>query len=273
VSKVKKKFRTSFVFTIFATNMVKRVFILVSVIFMCSCVTTRKVNYLQEPDKFIPSYEQAPPPEDYILQVGDRINVYVYSLDQEVNGFFNRSSSSGGGEFVGESSSYTIYSDSCVHYPVLGDIKVVGKTVRDVSNDFKMLLRGNVVKEDLTVRVTLVNDYCYVLGESGSRQVAIPNRQTNIFQVLSSELDDYSDKAHIKILRQLGNGATEMKEFDLRSKDILTSEYYYVRPNDVIYIGKFKGQFFNIGTFSTMLSVILSVITFGTFIYGITTRY
>jgi len=261
-------------FCIFAANMKRIFFITALLLLLSACVTTHKVNYLQEPGKGIPAYEQAAPPDDYRLQVGDKINVYLYSLDKEANSFFNRSSSSStGGESVSESSSYIIYADSCVHYPVLGDVKVAGKTAREAALVFKEKLFGSVIKEDFNIRITLVNDYCYVVGETNSRQVALPNRQTTIFQVLSSEPGDYADRGHVKVFRQLGGGATVMKEFDLRSKDLLHSEFYYVQPNDVIYVRSFKGQFFKIGAFTTMLSTILSVISFGTFIYGISTRF
>ena len=56
---------------------------------LASCVTSRKVNYMQKPDKQIPSYADTLSFEDYVLRIGDRLYVYVYSLNEEVMRMYN----------------------------------------------------------------------------------------------------------------------------------------------------------------------------------------
>ena len=56
---------------------------------LASCVTARKVNYMQEPDRYIPSYADTLSFEDYQLRVGDRLYVYVYSLDEKISLMYN----------------------------------------------------------------------------------------------------------------------------------------------------------------------------------------
>ena len=48
---------------------------------LSSCVTARKVNYMQKPDNQIPSYADTLSYEDYVLRIGDRLYVYIYSLN------------------------------------------------------------------------------------------------------------------------------------------------------------------------------------------------
>ena len=57
---------------------------LLAAVAMSSCVTARKVNYMQEPDKYIPSYADTLSYEDYVLRIGDRLYVYVYSTDEKI---------------------------------------------------------------------------------------------------------------------------------------------------------------------------------------------
>ena len=57
-----------------------------------------------------------------------------------------------------------------------------------------------------------------------------------------------------------------MRTFDVRSKDIIDSEFYYIQPNDVIYVQLFNGQFFGISSFTTLFSVVSSIISL-TFIF------
>ena len=57
--------------------------------FLTSCVTARKVNYMQEPDKHIPSYADTLSYEEYQLRTYDRLFVRVYSLDESVTKMYN----------------------------------------------------------------------------------------------------------------------------------------------------------------------------------------
>lgn len=65
----------------------------------------------------------------------------------------------------------------------------------------------------------------------------------------------------MKILRNT-NGQDTIIEFDIRSKDIVDSELYYIQPGDVILVNRPKASFFKITSFSTFLSVVISSISF-----------
>ena len=59
------------------------------VVGLSSCVTSRRVNYMQEPDKKIPAYADTLSFEDYQLRVNDRLFIYVYSLDEKITALYN----------------------------------------------------------------------------------------------------------------------------------------------------------------------------------------
>ena len=67
-------------------------------------------------------------------------------------------------------------------------------------------------------------------------------------------------------------GVTQIKEFDVRSEDIINSEFYYIEPNDVIYIQRIKGQSFGINSVTTSISVVATTLAFGGFVYGLVVR-
>ena len=59
---------------------------------MASCVTSKKVNLMQEAgSRGIPTYADTLSYEDYRVRTGDRIYVYVYSIDERVSSMFNPS--------------------------------------------------------------------------------------------------------------------------------------------------------------------------------------
>ena len=71
---------------------VKKIFILILPLLLASCVTSKKVNLLQEAGKNgIPSYADTLSYEDYRVRTGDRLYVYVYSIDERVSSMFNAS--------------------------------------------------------------------------------------------------------------------------------------------------------------------------------------
>ena len=79
---------------------------------LSSCVTARKVNYMQEPDKYIPHYADTLSFEDYELRIGDRLYVYVYSLDEKVTAMYNAGGSNASTmryQMNGSSGSYDLY--------------------------------------------------------------------------------------------------------------------------------------------------------------------
>ena len=72
----------------------KKIFILLFPVLLVSCVTSKKVNLLQEPGQHgIPAYADTITYEDYQVRVGDRLYVYVYSIDERVSKMFNPSGS------------------------------------------------------------------------------------------------------------------------------------------------------------------------------------
>ena len=76
----------------------------------------------------------------------------------------------------------------------------------------------------------------------------------------------YTDRSTIKILRETNKG-NQIKVFDARSVDIMHSEFYYLEPNDVIFLQPMKSQFFGVSTFWTALSTVVTTYSFGVIIY------
>ena len=96
----------------------------------------------------------------------------------------------------------------------------------------------------------------------------MPREKINIFQALAmaGDVGMYGDRSRIRILRETDNG-TIIKSFDVRSADIIHSEYFYIEPNDVIYIQTLNEQFFSITNLPSLFSTVISTFSFGVLIY------
>ena len=88
---------------------------------------------------------------------------------------------------------------------------------------------------------------------------------------MAGDIGDFGDRSRVRIVRET-EGMTQIKEFDVRSEDIINSEYYYIEPNDVIYIQRIKGQSFGINSVTTTISVVATTLAFGGFVYGLVAR-
>ena len=89
---------------------------------------------------------------------------------------------------------------------------------------------------------------------------------------MSGDLDLYAKRQEVHVIRQTDKG-TEVYKFDIRSESIIDSEYYYIQPNDVIYIPFSDARFVGANNISGTLSLIFSTLSFGLLIYSLITKF
>ncbi|MBR2266422.1 MAG: polysaccharide biosynthesis/export family protein [Paludibacteraceae bacterium] len=254
--------------------------------FLTSCVTARKVNYMQEPDKHIPSYADTLSYEEYQLRTYDRLYVRVYSLDESVtkmyngggNGNYMRYMLSNGNLSNSTTGSYDLYTylvedDGTIDFPTIGKIPVRGLTTREVKKKLEEEL-GKLLKEipgfsTVSVEVNIVDRSFSVVGAQNGR-FPITKEKMTIFEAiaLAGDIGDFNSHKEIKLVREK-EGVTTIKTFDARSKDIINSEFYYIEPNDIIYIRKIPGYSFGINSAGTAVGITATTISFGVLIYSI----
>lgn len=266
---------------------VKKIFILILPLLLASCVTSRKVNLLQEAGKHgIPSYADTLSYEDYRVRTGDRLYVYVYSIDERVSSMFNasgngvnssqiRQGNGAGGSY--DLYTYLVYDDGTIDYPMVGRMKVRGMTTREIKNELEHRLMEYVQDQTeykmLSVEVNIVRRSFSVISDHGSGTFNIDREKVTIFEALAmaGDIGDFGDRSKVRIVREI-EGNTQVKVFDVRSDDIVNSEYYYIEPNDVIYIQRIKGQSFGVNSVTTTISVVATTLAFGGFVYGLVAR-
>jgi polysaccharide export outer membrane protein len=232
-------------------------------ILLNGCVTNKKLTYLQEYPESTYGDEYSPP-ENYRIQPNDNIYVRVSTLDPRYSAFFNPSLDAGGsGTRMDEASadllSYPVQMDGTIEMPYIGTVEVEGLTLSEAKAIIEELISEYVTDAATTIR--LVNNYVSILGYVNiPGMYPIYKQRLNIFQAISmaGDIAIYGDRYDIRIVRQTLEGS-EVREFDLTDGKILDSEYYYVLPNDVIYVKPIKGRFWGMAEFPW--TVIFSSIT------------
>ena len=251
---------------------------------LASCVTARKVNYMQKPDKYIPTYADTLSFEDYQLRIGDRLYVYVYSLNEEVMKMYNAGGTNASQmrqqmNYGGMYGSYDLYTylvdeEGYIDFPTIGKLYVKGQTTRDVKHTLESEL-STLLKDlpggysTVSVEVNIVNRSFSIIGAQSGRYMINKEKMT-IFEALAlaGDMKEFNSRKEVKLVREK-DGVTTIKTFDVRSEDIVNSEYYYIEPNDIIYIRQIPGYSFGINHVTTVIGVTAATISFGVFIYSI----
>ena len=246
------------------------------IVFFASCVSQRNVEYLRESSnaqRGVTTFNDADI-SDYKLKPNDELYIQIRSLDDPTTNIFQQlgvqqnGGSSGYIQPYGASlMSYMVDREGYVQLPVLGNIYVESKSIPEVSTILQDSL--NHILSKPTVTVKLVNRYVSVLGE-----VRTPGHYTysqeklTIFDALglAGDITDYGDRSSV-ILARNENGKNLRIDIDLTSSTLMTSEYYYIRPNDMVYVKPMRKKFWGMRQFP--FSILLSSISTAVLLYTV----
>lgn len=231
-----------------------------------SCIPNKQVVYFPDP-KFNTevSTEIFNPRQTYRLQPRDVLSVRILTLDSESEAYFNIQPNTGfmnlnpAGFYL---NGYSINEEGNITLPEVGPVKVVDLTLNEAQT-----LIANEISEYLstaTVIVKLTSFKITVLGEvNNPGYYYVYNDQANILEGLglASDLTEFGNRENITLIRQTDNGS-EVVLINLKDPDILSSKYYFLQPNDVIYVQplKAKNTRSNLSTL-TILSVLFGAIS------------
>lgn len=206
------------------------------------------------------------------IQPGDIISINVSSLSNEASSFFNPynglgvvgvgvNSNSGG---VNQTPGYLVDPSGYIQYPLIGNIKVAGLTTTEIRDTMLTRLK-NFVREP-TVIVRYLNFKITFLGELGRVEVVnVPNESITLPEAisLSGDVTAYAQRDSVMVIRDVGEKKV-VGYVDLTSREVFNSPYYYLHPNDIVYVkpSRFKAQhndrFFTLFSFGTgVLSLLL----------------
>lgn len=171
---------------------------------------------------------------------------------------------------------YLVDNEGTIDYPVLGRIKVGGLTKREcetmIHDKIKPYLNANE-KPVVTVRMSSYS--ISVLGEvarPGSYQVS--REKINILEALAQagDLTIYGVRENVKLIREDSKGKKQIYHINLNDANLLTSPYYYLQQNDIVYVepNKVKARNSTVGQTTTLwFSATSILISMASLLYNI----
>ena len=221
------------------------VYLLVLSAVLSSCYKYPKLIYLRDDASMFsdrPTVIETSPRE-YIVQIHDILSIQVQSTDPEVTELFNLNRNQNF-NFADPSSlfltGYSVDVSGKVKLPIIGEIQVRGYTVKEIEEIIQKEVDKYIISSTVTVK--MVSFKVTILGEVARPGLYyIYNGQATIFEALgmAGDITPRGKKEDVKLLRQTNDG-TQVVLVDLTNPQLLTSSYYFVQPNDVIYAEPFK---------------------------------
>ena len=242
------------------------IFLFISVLF-ASCIPVKDLVYLQKKDNSsnenaIAMVESKP----YRLQTHDVISISIKASDPKLVTIFNPTAD---GASLDQSESglyfdgFTVDDHGNIRIPVLGEMNVMGFTLEEVRINIEKQLLAEYFKDDASIFVVVkLAGFRYTInGEVGSTGTkTLFQEKVNIMEAIANagDISITGNRKAVTVIRQTPNG-TEMKDLDLTNINVMNSPYYFLQPNDYVYVKPLKQKTW--GTGSTGIQSLSTIIT------------
>lgn len=164
---------------------------------------------------------------------------------------------------------YRVDSRGEIELPVIGTIPVIGRTMEQIRDTVHARVMATGYLKDASVQVRFLSFRVTILGEVNSPGTyTIPSQKINILEALgmAKDVTMFSRRDNILIVRE-EDGQRRYGRINLKSRDLFNSPFYYLRPNDVLYIEPHKSKVLSApDPASRYLGIVLGIATLATLI-------
>jgi len=222
-----------------------------------SCITRNNIAYLQ--NDLNEKYETKL--TTYRLQPNDYVYVRLFSQDKDINELLNFG---GQTQMTGNQSEnlfqFMVSDQGYVDIPQLDSVFVLNKTIDEAKAEVQKVLDASYSDSRVDVRLARFN--FTILGEvEQAGTFTINANRISIIEAIATagDFSTFADRKNVKIVRQEPDGK-KVYLIDVTSADILSSDFYYLQPNDFIYVEPLKSAYLNTSYYPVLsfASVILA---------------
>lgn len=241
----------------------------ISVLFS-SCIPTQDLIYLQKKDNSsdevsISAVESKP----YRLQTNDVLSITIKAIDPKLVAIFSTTNAAEAGKsetglyFDG----FTVDDHGNIRIPVLGELNVIGFTLEEIRVRIEKQLLAEYFNKEANIFVTVkLAGFRYTInGEIGSTGTkTLFQEHVNVMEAIANagDITITGDRKAVTIIRKSPTGVV-MHDIDLTDINVMNSPYFYLQPNDYIYIKPLKQKTWgtgktgieSLGTIITLLSL------------------
>ncbi|QJW91178.1 polysaccharide export protein [Spirosoma taeanense] len=175
------------------------------------------------------------------IQPGTELNIQVTTMNEEADALYNPRIvtvplNSSFNPDTRQPAGYLVDAKGFINFPIVGRVKLLNLTTQEAADTLINRLSKQVNNPFVTVRV--VNFQVTVLGEVGRPGVLNVSREKVTLPEaisLSGDLTIFGKRENVLVVRQQ-NGKREFGRVDLKDRSVFRSPYYYLQPNDMVYV-------------------------------------
>ena len=242
----------------------------IGVLLFSSCVPMKKMLLLKDAemaDKNKSIEYKNERSLDYRIQPGDNLFIRAINIIDEKSSSVLNGENTRGNYMSSDASiylnSFTVNKDGFIDYPLTGLVEVKNLTVEQTKEKLQNELSKYVKETALMVKLS--NFDLTIIGEVNKPgKYKVYQSEIGILEALAlaGNVTNFAKNDAVKIVRRTEKGS-EIVTVNVGEADILSSPYYYLKPNDIIYVEplKFKQWGFTTFPYSTVLSIVSLAIT------------
>ena len=246
--------------------------------FLSSCNTSKKITYFENVKDTVFYTSQGE--TNFSIKPNDILSITISSANEEASLAFNphlknsiRSTTATGSS--SEPGGYLVNSEGVIFLPFLGKIKVAGLTKEQLKDNITNMILSKKLLVDPLVEIRYLNYEVTVLGEVARPTViTVPSEKISLLKAigLAGDLTIYGQRENVLLVREEG-GKKITRHINLNSKDFFESPYYYLQPNDVVYVAPNKVRMVQATTNPNILPIILSSLSLAVIVVDRLLRY
>lgn len=250
--------------------------VVLAIFLLSSCVSTKNVTYFENKDQVDVTLSKGL--YDAKIMPKDILQIQVFSMTPEASDPFNllrgASAATSSTSDTNQNSvfKYLVDNDGIIVMPIIGQVKVGGLTKNEAEELIKSKIQPYMSEtENVVVHVRMMNyKYAVLGGVNEPGLYTTQNEKVSILEAIAQagDLTTFAYRDKIFLIRENAEGQKEYHQLNINDANIISSPYYYLQQNDVIYVEVRKSEarnaFFSSATsmWFTMTSMLMSLATF-----------
>lgn len=242
--------------------------------FSTSCKSVYQNTMFGEPNAELIAKKLDSAKKDYLIQIGDELNIKFYTRDgasliEPIKSEYQKTQdiSSSSSEIV-----YVVDHYGYVNVPLLGKIKAVGQTENDLKRELEFQFSEDYNSPYVVLNVT--NRRAFIFKGTQAGVITLNKTPMSIFEFIakSGGLDRHMNSSDIMLVR--GNPKQpQVHKLDLSTFKGIQNSETTIQPNDIVYISENKRKAYHtlqdiapivtlpLSIFSSILTSVIIIIT------------
>lgn len=239
-------------------NCLKRVqffvYLLTVVALLSSCSNSKNIVYFKDIPRDTTLTNLVSKDFEPKIQKGDLLGIAVASLSPDNTAIYNAPQSA-----QGPVPGYLVDENGDIPFIKLGTLHVEGMTRKELKDKLQKDLTPYLAQS--VVAVSFLNRHVTLMGAVSPQVLPMPNDNMTILDALAAggDIGAKGKPDNVLVIRENGS-SKEFKRLNLTNESIFYSPYFYLKPNDIIYVEATKQKTSNVAQIISYVTTGISLL-------------